>query len=89
MQPDVFLVMGVIGMILILWAFLMIQTHRWTQDDLAYDLVNFIGSLLLVLYGIAGKVWPFVILNSIFALYSLKDVIVDLIARGKKKMESI
>jgi len=64
-------------MTLILFGFFMTQSHHWSQDDLAYDLTNFIGSSLLIWYGFTGKAWPFVILNTIWAIYSLKDVIQD------------
>lgn len=75
---DIFSLLGIAGMILILLAFIMGQTKRWKDDDLIYDLTNFAGSLLLVIYAIAGNAWPFIILNSIWGLYSLHDVIADL-----------
>ncbi len=75
---DIWLVIGVVGMLWILFAFLLIQTHKVTADSILYDVLNFLGSALLVIYGIAGNVWPFVILNGIFALYSLYDIIKDL-----------
>ncbi len=89
MQFDPYFLMGIAGMILILIGFFMVQSHTWSQDDLIYDTVNFLGSLLLVVYGVAGKAWPFVILNSIWGLYSLKDVITDVIARGKKRIANV
>ncbi len=77
MVVDLPLVAGIGGMICILIGFFMTQSHRWSQDDITYDIINMIGSSLLVWYGIAGKAWPFVILNTVWALYSLKDVIKD------------
>ncbi len=81
--------MGIAGMILVLIGFFMVQSHRWSSDSIRYDIINLIGSILLVFYSIAGKVWPFVILNSILAIYSLKDVLGDIVARGKKRVASI
>ncbi len=75
MNIDLLLALGILGMLCILWAFLMVQAHRWSQDDLFYDAVNFLGSLFLVIYAVSGRAWPFVILNSIWALYSLRDVL--------------
>jgi hypothetical protein len=75
---DLWLMIGVIGMLFILTGFLLIQTHKVTADSLCYDMLNFVGSALLVMYGIAGSVWPFVILNGIFAAYSLWDILKDL-----------
>lgn len=83
MQLDPYFLIGIAGMILLLLAFFMVQTHRWSQDDFAYDVVNFLGSSMFVIYGIAGKTWPFVILNGVWAIYSLKDAILDLCSRKK------
>ena len=84
-----YFLMGIGGMILILIAFFMVQAHKWSQDALIYDAVNFLGSTLLVIYGVAGKAWPFVVLNGVWAIYSLKDLIGDLVVRGKKRIESV
>ena len=84
MSSDPFFITGIIGMILILLAFFMVQSHRWSQDDLIYDFVNFLGSLLLVIYGISGHAWPFVILNSVWGLYSLKDVLSDMLKKSAR-----
>lgn len=89
MQTDPFFLMGIAGMILVLIGFFMVQSHRWSLDSIRYDIINLIGSVLLVFYSIAGRVWPFVILNGIWAIYSLKDVLVDIVARGKKRVASI
>ena len=83
MQLDPYFLMGIIGMLLILIAFLLLQRHYITQDDLSYDALNFFGSALLVIYGIVGHVWPFVILNGIFGLYSLIDMISDIKSQKK------
>lgn len=78
MSTDIFFLMGIAGMLGILAGFLLIQTHKVTADSLLYDVLNFGGSALLVIYGVAGKAWPFVILNGVFALYSLYDIVKDL-----------
>lgn len=72
-------------MILILYGFFMAQSHRWSTDGLAYDMINFIGSVLLLLYGITGGAWPFVILNGVWALYSLKDIVIDLTTKNQSR----
>ena len=75
--------LGILGMIIILWTFTMVQSHKWSQDSVRYDLLNFLGSALLVAYALDARAWPFVILNGIWALYSLKDILFDL-SRGRK-----
>ncbi|TSC60786.1 MAG: Uncharacterized protein Greene041662_89 [Candidatus Peregrinibacteria bacterium Greene0416_62] len=75
---DAYFLMGIAGMLCILAGFLLIQTHKVTADSMLYDVLNFVGSALLVIYGIVGKAWPFVILNGVFTAYSLYDIAKDL-----------
>lgn len=75
---DLFLVLGILGMALILLAFWMNQINKWKNDDLLYDFVNFLGSVLLIIYALPPLAYPFIILNSVWALVSLRDVILDL-----------
>lgn len=84
MDSDLPLIIGIVGMLLVLVGFIMIQTHRWTADDFGYDFVNFLGSSGLMYYGYVGHAWPFVILNGIFALYSLKEVIMHFTSKKAK-----
>ncbi len=69
---------GILGAFFMLLAFVMNQTGKWKTNDLIYDVVNFIAAVLLVVYGILIKGYPFVILNTVWALVSLKDVFIDL-----------
>lgn len=87
MEPDLPLIAGIAGMLMILLGFFGVQTHRLSQDALRYDVLNAAGSLLLVYYGVVGHAWPFVILNSVWALYSLKDIVVDLRKKKRRSME--
>jgi arginine exporter protein ArgO len=78
---DPFFLAGIVGMLLVLIGFFGVQSHRMHQDNLSYDILNLVGSILLVIYGIAGAAWPFVVLNGVWALYSLKDVMGDLMKK--------
>lgn len=82
---EINLVIGFFGMLLILIAFLMDQMHKWNSDNLIYDVFNFVGSFLLVYYAIILSSVPFLILNSIWAIFSLKDIIYDLKRDYKNK----
>ena len=73
-----FLLLGILGMALILLAFLLEQRGIWKNDNLYYDLANCLGSFLLVAYAIDGRSWPFIVLNSVWGLYSLYDVVLDI-----------
>lgn len=72
---DVTTLIGVIGAAIILVFFLLNQLHKIDQDNLIYDLGNLIGSSLLLYYSyLLGSV-PFMILNFVWAAYSLRDVV--------------
>ena len=71
-------IIGFTGMTLILIAFLMNQLKKWKDDDLIYDLLNGLGGLGMVYYAYTLRSWPFLILNSIWALVSIRDVFLDL-----------
>ncbi len=75
---------GIVGMVLILFAFFMNQTHRWKDDDLIYDTTNLAGGILLSIYAVMLNSWPFLILNCIWSLVSARDVYLD-IHKVKKK----
>ena len=85
MQVDLPLIIGIIGMLLVLLGFIMIQTHRWTADNFGFDLVNLIGSSGLVYYGYMGRAWPFVILNGIFVLYAFKEVVMHFMTKKPRR----
>ena len=72
------LLIGFTGMLLILIAFFLNQTGKWDKEDLVYDFVNFAGALLLVLYAIILSSIPFLLLNLVWAVVSLNDVIKDI-----------
>lgn len=72
------LMIGIIGTTLVLLAFLMNQTHIWKDTDLIYDFTNFLGGALLVWYAFVIASWPFILLNSVWALWSLRDVYLDI-----------
>lgn len=69
---------GFTGMSLILIAFILNQTHKWKDDDLKYDITNSVGSILMVIYALIIKSYPFLILNSVWAAVSLRDTYLDI-----------
>ncbi len=71
-------IIGASGATLILIAFIFEQTHRWKDTDLKYDAVNLLGSVLLIAYAVLLHSYPFLVLNGVWVIVSLRDVIVDL-----------
>ncbi|MEK6615226.1 MAG: hypothetical protein AABZ32_03810 [Bacteroidota bacterium] len=54
------------------------QIHKWKDNYFIYDFVNFVGSALLIIYAIILKSIPFLVLNGVWALVSLRDIVTDL-----------
>jgi len=67
---------GFTGATLILIAFVLNQIKKWRDDDLVYDVFNFIGGALMVYYALLILSYPFAVLNSVWALVSLKDILI-------------
>lgn len=75
---DIKTLIGISGAAIILIFFLLNQLHRLSSDSLVYDIANFIGGLLLAIYAILISSTPFIILNGVWTLVSLRDTFVDL-----------
>ena len=76
---------GFAGMALVLFAFLMNQFRKWNSESVAYDVANTAGSLLLVIYAVILKSYPFLILNAVWAIVSARDIELDIKDRKKAK----
>ena len=66
---------GTIGATIILVIFVLNQANKLDNKSIKYDFFNLVGSVLLILYAFLLNSIPFLILNSIWALVSFKDVI--------------
>lgn len=74
--------MGTLGALFLLIAFILNQLHVWKENYLLYDLCNLVGSFLLVLYALELGSYPFAVLNIVWFSISTRDVISDI--RGKE-----
>ena len=77
------IVIGTSGALIVLIAFILNQIKKWREDYLIYDVFNFVGSLLLVIYAIIFSSYPFLVLNFIWSALSLRDILVDLKRNSK------
>lgn len=66
---------GTIGSILILIAFILNQVHKWKDTYKVYDFFNFLGSIFLLIYAISLESYPFIVINTLWAIVSLRDLI--------------
>ncbi len=70
------LIIGILGTIILLILFILNQIGKLNKGSFIYDFGNLIGGLLMVVYSSIIKSWPFLALNLVWAIFSLKDVIV-------------
>lgn len=76
------LAIGIAGAAVILLAFILNEVHIWNEDMLVYDTANLIGGALLVWYSWLIQSWPFAILNGVWTLVALRDVLLDTRRKG-------
>lgn len=75
MNEVITLIIGSLGATITLIAFVLNQTNRISNDNFYYDLANFASGVLLFIYAfILGSV-PFMIINAVWGLVSLKDLV--------------
>lgn len=61
------LIAGIAGAFLVLVAFMLNEFHsKINAEKVAYNLLNILGSGLLVYYAYALDSWPFLILNAVW-----------------------
>ncbi len=66
-QFDMTLIIGIVGMTLILVAFIFDEfSKKFNQNTVKYNLFNIFGSGLLSYYAFVLEGWPFLILNIVW-----------------------
>lgn len=70
------LIVGVIGVIFILAAFMLNAFYKKINaETYTYNLLNIIGSGLMIYYAYILQSWPFLILNAVWLLAALVKLI--------------
>ncbi len=77
------LMIGSLGALILLVAFALEQTRVISDKSYVYDGANVVGSLLLGYYAWVGGVWPFVVLEAVWALVAAYYIVKRLAAGGK------
>lgn len=77
-----FLLIGILGTLFILTAFILEQFGVWRDDSLVYALFNFFGSSALIVYAISFVSYPFIILNIAWLIVSVRDIFRSVRRRG-------
>lgn len=78
MSPEIIQSIGSLGALCILFGFIMNKTNRWKNNSVKYDAVNLVGSGLLVWYAQLLSSHPFFVLNGVWLIVSLSDLVKDL-----------
>ena len=71
-------IIGIIGAGVVLSFCVLEQVNEVNNKNLWYGFGNFFGSVLLIIYAILLSSIPFMVLNTVWAIFSLRDIIVDL-----------
>ncbi len=72
-------IIGIVGMAIILVAFILDEfVKSFNQETIRYNLLNIVGSGLLIYYAVTLNSWPFIILNVVWlgtALFKLSRIV--------------
>lgn len=80
------LIIGIAGMGCILIAFILDEFYCWfNQETIQYNVLNMVGSALLLYYAFSLRGWPFVGLNVVWFLVATVKLVRVL---GSKKKRS-
>jgi hypothetical protein len=71
---DIYYGLGIFGAGLILLAFIFRKNKKYGVSTKPYLWLNLLGSLFLVIYAWEGQVWPFVVLNGVWFIDSLRGI---------------
>jgi len=74
---NIFYILGLAGAFLILLGFLLRSNKKYGVGTKAYDYINLLGAVFLIIYSVEGRMWPFVILNTVWAGDSLKQLTIS------------
>jgi len=74
-MTDLILIIGTIGMLCLLIAFILNLLKKITQDSLAYNTLNIIGGGLLTYYAYVLNSIPFLILEAIWTLFAIYKLV--------------
>lgn len=67
-------IIGIVGMMALLLAFILNLLKRLTQDDLTYIGLNIAGGGLSTYYAVSLDAFPFIILEGVWTLFALYKI---------------
>ena len=76
-------ILGILSAMLALFAFVANQYHKLNDDNVWYDLLNFLAGCGLIVYALSIPALPFVLRDVVWALVSG----IDLIKYARKRLK--
>jgi hypothetical protein len=67
-------IIGIIGCLLILFAFYRTSIGRWTGKSLWYELDNLFGAVCLIIYSYDKSAYVNIVLNMVWAVVAIRGV---------------
>ena len=77
-------IIGIVSAVVELGAFIANEYGKIENDNIWYDLINFVCGVGLTYYAMSINALPFIITNAIWALVSLGDVVKYFFVKFKK-----
>ena len=71
-------VAGVLGLVTILLAYFLLQKGKLSDDDHLYNILNLFGAICIGVYSSYYKAWFSVILNVVWGIIAICDLIKNL-----------
>ncbi|MBI2146769.1 hypothetical protein HYU22_05520 [Candidatus Woesearchaeota archaeon] len=69
---EISFIIGVMGMLLVLLAFVLDEfVQKFNQDTMIYNIINILGSGMLLYYAFSIRSWPFIVLNTVWLIAAL------------------
>ena len=69
-----YIFIGIIGALLILFGFYRTSIGRWTGRSFWYELDNFVGAILVMIYQFHYKAYVTMVVNIIWAIVALRGL---------------
>ena len=80
---DIVTLIGVVGAVLLLAAFIGDAINVMEDEGFWYNLVNFLGAALLTWYAVLINSVPFIVIETVWALVGLRGLLKALAPRAK------
>lgn len=80
---------GWAGSAMVVAAYAMISLKRLTADSLSYQVLNFLGSILLIAFTVYKEAYPPATVNSIWAVIALISLSQMMVRKFRKKRKMI